>query len=79
MASGVFLSFFFQTHFANIQFVTICDMPSVFLEFEALHLIKFWFERSSFLKTCTARLQLTMFQISDVRNIFAEKSLAKIN
>ena len=84
MAIGVFL--FFHTPFANLHFVfhsllmTICDMPSVFLDFQALYLQAYWLECStfSFLKICTARWQLTMSQIFEIRKISAKKLSARI-
>ena len=50
MASVVFLFLFFQTHFANLQFSTICDMPSAFLDFGAIYLRAYWLECSNFFK-----------------------------
>ena len=37
-------------------------MPFAFLEFEAEYLRAYWLERSSFLKSCTAKLLLNMSQ-----------------
>ena len=47
MVSGIFSDQF--TIYQFCQF-TICDMPSVFLDFEALYLRAYWLERYSFLK-----------------------------
>ena len=52
-------------------------MPYAFVEFEALYLRAYWLERSSFLKTSTARLQLTMFQNNGVWIFLAEKYYRK--
>ena len=57
----------------------ICVMSSEFLGFEALYLRAYWLEPCSLLKTCTARLPLTMSQTFGVKEFFAEKLLAKIN
>ena len=51
--------------------------PSAFLDFEALHLRAYWLERSIFLKTCTAKSQLTMSQIFGVRFFFTKKLLTE--
>ena len=58
MLSVVFLFRFFQTHFANSEFIPpsnenifmsqICDKHSAFRNFEALYLRAFSLERSSF-------------------------------
>ena len=57
--------------------MTICDMPSAFLDLEASYLRAYWLERSSFFKTLRERLWLTIANIFGLRNNFPGKLLAK--
>ena len=68
--SRVLFSFFFSRQILPIYnfmicsfSMTVCDMPSAFLDFEALYLRAYWLGVLIVLKTCTARLRITKTQL----------------
>ena len=50
---------------------------SALVIFEALYLGAYQLQRFGFLKKCTERLQLTVSQFFDVRNVFTENFLSE--
>ena len=76
MTSGVFVSFFSDS-FCHFTIYDLCRLHLLILKRYISERIGL--ERSSFLKICTARLQMSMSQTFGVRKIVVQNLLAKVN